>query len=55
MEKERVFRERCVQNNSSLGSDEAVRHRKSTGSGAAILHNPKVDIMTENTPLSPEI
>ena len=52
MEKERVFKERFVQNKSSLGSDEAVR-RKSTSSGTAMLHmldSPKLD--TENMPLS---
>ena len=53
MEKERVFKERFVQNKSSQGSDAAVRQRKSTSSGTAmidLLDNPGPDM--ENMPLS---
>lgn len=53
MEKERIFREKFVQNKSSQGSDGAVQQRKSTSSGAMMLNmldSPKLDI--ENTALS---
>lgn len=53
MEKERVFRERFVQNKSSQGSDGSVRQRKSMGSSTAMLNlldSSKVDL--ENMPLT---
>ena len=55
MEKERVFKERFVQNKSSQGSDAAVRQRKGTSSGTAMLDmldSPKLDM--ENMLLSHE-
>lgn len=51
MEKERIFRERFVQNKSSQGSDGAVRQRKGTSSGTMLLDmldSPKLEV--ENMP-----
>ena len=49
MEKERIFRERFVQQKASQGSDAVIRQRKSIGGGTATAE--QLDI--ENFPSPP--